>query len=67
MRYESSTGAISDKASDDKTKTTIYPAEQVVEEKLTPEMKAKVDALINPEGDRYNNARKMGFYCEQCG
>lgn len=33
----------------------------------TPEMKAIAEALTHPEGDPYNNARKMGFYCEQCG
>ena len=56
-----------DKISSDQINPESYPAEQAVEQKLTPEMRATIDALINPEGDRYNNARKMGFYCEQCG
>lgn len=34
---------------------------------ITPEMLAMAEALANPEGDPYDNARKMGFYCEQCG
>ena len=34
---------------------------------FTPEMRAIADALVNPQGDPYDNARKMGFYCEQCG
>ena len=55
------------KVSRDQANPENYPAEQAVEQKLTPEMKATIDALINPEGDLYNNARKMGFYCEQCG
>lgn len=34
---------------------------------FTPEMHAIAKALTNPEGDPYENARRMGFYCEQCG
>lgn len=34
---------------------------------FTPEMQELADALTHPEGDPYNNARKLGFYCEQCG
>ena len=34
---------------------------------FTPEMRAIAEALTNPKGDPYNNAREMGFYCEQCG
>lgn len=34
---------------------------------FTPEMRAIAEALTHPEGDPYDNARKMGFYCEQCG
>lgn len=33
----------------------------------TPEMRAMAEALAHPDGDPYLNARKMGFYCEQCG
>ncbi len=33
----------------------------------TPEMLALAEALAHPEGDSYENARKLGFYCEQCG
>lgn len=33
----------------------------------TPEMRALAEALTNPKGDPYNNARELGFYCEQCG
>lgn len=41
--------------------------EQKDEDGFTPEMRAIAEALTNPEGDPYNNARNMGFYCEQCG
>ncbi len=34
---------------------------------FTPEMRALAEALTNPKGDPYNNARDLGFYCEQCG
>ena len=34
---------------------------------VTPEMRALAEALAHPEGDPYDNARKLGFYCEQCG
>ena len=34
---------------------------------FTPEMREVAKALTHPEGDPYDNARKMGFYCEQCG
>ena len=34
---------------------------------ITPEMRAIAAALANPEGDPYENGRKLGFYCEQCG
>lgn len=34
---------------------------------ITPEMLALAEALAHPEGDPYDNARKLGFYCEQCG
>ena len=34
---------------------------------ITPEMRALADALAHPEGDPYENGRKLGFYCEQCG
>ena len=34
---------------------------------FTPEMRAVAEALTHPEGDPYDNARQMGFYCEQCG
>ena len=34
---------------------------------ITPEMRAMVQAVTHPDGDPYDNARKMGFYCEQCG
>ena len=34
---------------------------------LTPEMWEVAQALAHPKGDPYDNARKMGFYCEQCG
>ena len=34
---------------------------------FTPEMWEIAEALAHPEGDPYDNARKMGFYCEQCG
>ena len=37
------------------------------EDSITPEMRAMAEALAHPEGDPYDNARKMGFYCEQCG
>lgn len=40
---------------------------QVGEDGFTPEMHAIAHALTHPEGDPYDNARKMGFYCEQCG
>lgn len=34
---------------------------------VTPEMRALAEALAHPQGDPYDNARKLGFYCEQCG
>ncbi len=34
---------------------------------FTPEMWKVAHELTHPEGDPYDNARKMGFYCEQCG
>lgn len=34
---------------------------------FTPEMRALAETLTNPKGDPYNNARELGFYCEQCG
>lgn len=34
---------------------------------FTREMRAIAEALTHPEGDPYDNARQMGFYCEQCG
>lgn len=34
---------------------------------FTPEMWEVANELTHPEGDPYNNARRMGFYCEQCG
>ena len=34
---------------------------------ITPEMRALADALAHPKGDPYENGRKLGFYCEQCG
>ena len=34
---------------------------------VTPEMLALAEALAHPEGDPYENARRLGFYCEQCG
>lgn len=37
------------------------------EDGYTPEMRALAEALTNPKGDPYNNARELGFYCEQCG
>lgn len=33
----------------------------------TAEMRAIAEALTNPKGDPYSNARDLGFYCEQCG
>lgn len=38
-----------DKISSDQANPESYPAEQAVEQKLTPEMRATIDALINPE------------------
>ena len=37
------------------------------EDGYTAEMRAIAEALTKPEGDPYENARKLGFYCEQCG
>lgn len=37
------------------------------EDGFTPEMRAIAEALTKPEGDPYDNARDLGFYCEQCG
>lgn len=34
---------------------------------ITPEMRALAEALAHPEGDPYENGRKLGFFCEQCG
>lgn len=34
---------------------------------VTPEMRALAEAIAHPDGDPYDNARKLGFYCEQCG
>ena len=34
---------------------------------ITPEMRAIAYALTHPEGDPYENGRKLGFYCENCG
>lgn len=34
---------------------------------ITPEMRAIAAALANPDGDPYENGRRLGFYCEQCG
>ena len=34
---------------------------------ITPEMRALAEALAHPKGDPYENGRKLGFYCEQCG
>ena len=34
---------------------------------FTPEMRTIAEALTHPDGDPYDNARQMGFYCEQCG
>lgn len=34
---------------------------------VTPEMLVLAEALAHPEGDPYENARRLGFYCEQCG
>ena len=34
---------------------------------FTPEMRDIAEALTHPQGDPCDNARKMGFYCEQCG
>ena len=34
---------------------------------VTPEMRAIAEALAHPDGDPYENARRLGFYCENCG
>ena len=34
---------------------------------VTPEMRALAEALAHPEGDPYDNGRRLGFYCENCG
>ncbi|MBQ9043525.1 MAG: hypothetical protein IJ111_12025 [Eggerthellaceae bacterium] len=34
---------------------------------VTPEMREIAEQLVHPDGDPYENARRMGFYCEQCG
>ncbi|MBE6472200.1 MAG: hypothetical protein E7Z99_01270 [Coriobacteriaceae bacterium] len=34
---------------------------------ITPEMRALAEALAHPEGDPYDNGRRLGFYCENCG
>lgn len=34
---------------------------------FTPEMRKLAEALTHPDGDPYDNARRLGFYCEQCG
>lgn len=34
---------------------------------VTPEMREIAEQLAHPDGDPYENARRMGFYCEQCG
>lgn len=36
-------------------------------EKVTPEMRAIAEALAHPTGDPYENGRRLGFYCENCG
>jgi len=37
------------------------------EDGFTSEMRALAEAMAHPTGDPYNNARELGFYCEQCG
>lgn len=34
---------------------------------VTPEMLELAEALAHPEGDPYENGRRLGFYCETCG
>lgn len=36
-------------------------------DRVTPEMRAIAEALAHPKGDPYENGRKLGFYCENCG
>lgn len=48
-------------------KRVVVDKEQARKGTFTPEMREVAEALTHPEGDPYENARKMGFYCEQCG
>ena len=51
-----------------KTRPIARPSDgECDEDGYTPEMRALAEALTNPKGDPYNNARELGFYCEQCG
>ena len=51
-----------------KTRPIVRPGEDERDKDgFTPEMRALAEALANPKGDPYNNARELGFYCEQCG
>ena len=51
-----------------KMRTIARPSDgERAEDGYTPEMRALAEALTNPKGDPYNNARELGFYCEQCG
>lgn len=34
---------------------------------ITPEMRRIAEELTHPEGDPYENGRRLGFYCETCG
>ena len=56
---------------DDKDKWKAQPRSLAKPSKdskeVTPEMRAMAEALAHPKGDPYDNARRMGFYCEQCG
>lgn len=48
-------------------KRVVVDKEQSRKGTFTPEMWEVAEALAHPAGDPYENARKMGFYCEQCG
>lgn len=49
-------------------RSVAHPLKGVsTKDSITPEMRALAEALAHPEGDPYENGRKLGFYCEQCG
>ena len=51
-----------------KTRPIVRPSEgERDKDGFTLEMRALAEALTNPKGAPYNNARDLGFYCEQCG